>query len=78
MHHDTYAHVKFTVATSNRLGRDYLQENTVFDLELGTKVTRNVDQYPLYYVIYTAAQFEVGTSNCLGGDAFTGKYITCI
>ena len=32
LHHVTYAPAKFEVATSNSLGRDPLQENTLFNL----------------------------------------------
>ena len=56
LYHDNYAHVKFTVAKYNRLGRDLFTRNTVFDLELGIKVTWNVAQYPLHYVIYIQLQ----------------------
>ena len=42
-----------------------------FDLDLGAKVTRNVAQYPLHHVTYSATKFEVATSNRLGGDTFT-------
>ena len=52
----------------------HLQENAVFDLDFGVKVTQNVAQYPLHHVTYVAAKFEVATSNSLGGDAFTRKY----
>ena len=52
-----------------------LQENSIFDLDLGAKVTRNVAQNPLYYVIYSATKSKVATSNRLGGDTFTRKYI---
>ena len=47
----------------------HLQENTLFDLDM------NVAQYPLHHVTYSPAKFEVATSNGLGGDAFTRKYI---
>ena len=50
-----------------------LQENTLFGLDLGIKVTRNVAQYPLHHVTYSAAKFEVATSNGLGEGAFTRK-----
>ena len=53
----------------------HLQENTVFNLDLGANVTQNVAQYPLHYVTYAAAKFKVATSNSLGGDTFTRKYI---
>ena len=43
-------------------------------LTFGPKVTQNVAQYPLHHVTYSAAKFEVVTSNGLG-DAFTRKYI---
>ena len=39
----------------------HLQENTL----------RNVAQYPLHYVTYLGTEFEVTTSNGLGGDTFT-------
>ena len=53
----------------------HLQENTLFDLDLGVKITQNAAQYPLYHVTYTPAKFEAATSNSYGGDAFTRKYI---
>ena len=49
----------------------HLQENTLFDLDLRAKVTRNVTQYPLHHVIYAPTKFEVGTSNGLGEDTIT-------
>ena len=49
------------------------QENALFDLVV--KVTQNVAQYPLHHVTYSAKTFEVATSNGLGGDTFTKKYI---
>ena len=51
----------------------HLQENSIFDLDRG--VTRNVAQYTLHHVIYSATKFEVAKSNRLGGDTFTRKYI---
>ena len=48
-----------------------LQENSLFDLDLGVKVTQNVAQYPLNHVTYSATKFEVAASNGLGGDTFT-------
>ena len=53
----------------------HLQENTIYDLDVGVKVTQNVTQYPLYHVTYLPAKFEAPTSNSLGGGAFTRKYI---
>ena len=49
----------------------HLQENTLFDLDLGVKVTRNVIQYPLHHVIYAPTKFEVAMSNGLGEDTIT-------
>ena len=43
----------------------HLKENTLFDLDLGVKVTRNVTQYPRHYVTYAQAKFEVATSKSL-------------
>ena len=45
-----------------------------FDLDLRVKVTRNVAQYPLHHVTYSATKFEVATPKGLGGDAFTRKF----
>ena len=52
----------------------HLQENSMFDHDLGVKVTQNVAQYPLQYVTYSATKFEVAMSNPLGGDTITRKY----
>ena len=52
----------------------HLQENSIFDLDLGVKVTQNVAKYPLYHVTYSATKFKVATSNCLGRDTITRKY----
>ena len=56
----------------------HLQVNTLFDLDLGVKVTKNVSQYHLHHVTtvtYSGKNFEVATSKALGEDAFTRKYI---
>ena len=39
------------------------------------KVTRNVAQYTLHHVTYSATKSEVAMANSLGGDTFTRKYI---
>ena len=49
----------------------HLQENTLFYLDLGVKVTRNVTQYPLHHVIFASTKFEAATSNGLGEDTIT-------
>ena len=49
----------------------HLQENKLFDLVLGIKVTVNVAQYLLHHVPYSATKFEVATLKVLGGEAFT-------
>ena len=49
----------------------HLQESSIFDLDLGVKVTRNDDQFPLHHVTHPATKFTVATSNDLGGDTFT-------
>ena len=41
----------------------HLQENTLFDLNLGVKVTWNVTQYPRHHVTYAPAKFDVATSH---------------
>ena len=55
----------------------HLQENTLFDLDIGVKVTQNVAQYSLHNMSYRYApvKFEVAASNSLEEDAFTRKYI---
>ena len=53
----------------------HLQENTLFDHNLGVKVTQNVAQYPRHYVTYAPAKFDIATSHGWGEDAFTRKYI---
>ena len=70
----TFSATKFEVATSKVEEEMHLQENSIFDLDLGVKVTQNVAQYPLHHVTYTATKFEVATSNRLGGETFTRKY----
>ena len=55
----------------------HLQENTLFDLGLGLKVTQNFAQYPWHHVTYAPAKFDIATSHGKGKDAFTRKYIIC-
>ena len=52
-----------------------LQENTLYDLNLGVKVTQNVAQYHPHHVAYAPVNFEVAMSNSMGEDAFTRKFI---
>ena len=53
----------------------HLQENTLFDLDIGVKVTQTAAQYLPHHVTYASVKFVVATSNSLGGYAFTRKYI---
>ena len=53
----------------------HLQENILYDLDLVVKVTQNVAQCPSNHMTYAPAKFEVVTSNSLGEDGFTRKYI---
>ena len=53
----------------------HLQENTLFDLDLGVKVTQNAAQYPRHHLTYAPAKFDIATSHGSGEDAFTRKYI---
>ena len=71
----TYAPSKFDVATAHFKEKMHLQENTLFDLDLGVNVTQNVAQCHLHYVTYALTEFEVTTPKCLGGDTFTRKFI---
>ena len=40
----------------------HLQENTLFDLDIGVKVTRT----SVHHVTYGTAKFEIGSFNGLG------------
>ena len=53
--------------------KHYLTFGSRFDI--GVKATQNITQYPLHHVIHASTKFEVATSNSLGEDAFTRKYI---
>ena len=68
-----HASAKFEVASFKE--DIHLQENALFELDLGVKVRQNVAQYPLYHVTYAPATFEVAMYNSLEGDAFTRQYI---
>ena len=46
-----------------------------FGHDLGVEVSWNIAQYPLHYVTYATAKFEVAMSNSLWGDAFSRKFI---
>ena len=48
----------------------HLQENALFDIDLGVKVKQNVAQCPLHHVTYAITEFEVTTPKGLGGGAF--------
>ena len=52
-----------------------LQEITLFDLDLGVRVTQKIAQYHTHHVTYAPKNFEVRMSNGSGEDAFTRKYI---
>ena len=53
----------------------HFKENTLFDLDLGIKVTPNVAQYSRHHVTYAPAKFDIATYQSEGKDAFTRKYI---
>ena len=55
----------------------HLQENTLFDLGHGLKVTQSVVQYPRHHVTYAPAKFDIATSHDKGECAFRRKYIIC-
>ena len=61
----TYAPAKFDVAHPMVKEKMYLQENTLFDLDLGVKVTLNVAQNPRHHVTYAPAKFDIATSRGL-------------
>ena len=75
----TYAHTEFEVTPSKALGGEaFTQENSIFEFDLGVKITQNVSQYPLHHVTYPATKFEVVASNRLGGEYIYKKihYLT--
>ena len=43
----------------------HLHENTLFDPDLGVKVTQDVVKHPLHHLIYSDTKFEVSTSGIL-------------
>ena len=51
--------------------KKHLQENTLYDLDLGIKVTQNLVQCHPSHKTYVPAKFEVAMSNSLEGYAFT-------
>ena len=53
----------------------HLQENTLYGLDLVVKVTQNVVQYTPNHMTYAPAKSEGTTTNSLGEDGFTRKYI---
>ena len=57
----TYAPANFDVAHPMVKEKMHLQENTLFDLDLGVKVTLNVTQYPQNHVTYAPAKFDIAT-----------------
>ena len=72
----TYALAKLVLIHPMVKEKMHLQENTLFDLDLGVKVTRNVAHCPLHvhHVSYAPTVFEATTSKALGGEAFTRKF----
>ena len=70
----TYAPTEFRVTASKALGGEAFTRNSIFDLDLGVKVTQNIAQYPLPHVNHPATTFEVARSKYLGGDTFTRKF----
>ena len=58
-----------------RLTGKFSEKIQYLTFDLGVNDTRNVAQYPLHHVTFSATRFEVATSNRLGGDTFTRKYI---
>ena len=70
----TYTPTEFEVTTSKALGGEAFTRNSIFDLDLGVKVTQNVAQYPLHHVTHPATKFEVARFNQLGGDTFSRKF----
>ena len=43
----------------------HLHENTLFDLDIGAKVTQDATKYPLHHVTYSDTKFQVAASDSL-------------
>ena len=56
----------------------HLHENTLFDLDIGVKVTQDVAKYLLHHVTYSDTKVEVATSDGVGGDAFTKTHYLAV
>ena len=68
----TFTLNKFYVAVSNSLEGDaFTRKINYLTFDLGVNVTQNIPNYPLHYVIYASAKFEVAKSNDLVRDAIT-------
>ena len=66
LHHVTFTLNKFYVAVSNSLEGDvFTRKINYLTFDLGVNVTQNIANYPLHYVIYASAKFEVAKSNDL-------------
>ena len=70
----TYAPAKFDIAIPMLKKKIHLQENTLFDLDLRVKVTRNLAQCPLHHVTYAPTEVEVTMSKAKEGEVFTRKF----
>ena len=73
-HNMTYAPVSLKLLCP-WLRRRSIYKNTLYDLDLWVKVTPNVVQCPPNQMTIAHAKFEIATTNSLGEDAFTRKYI---
>ena len=51
----------------------HLHKNTLFDLDIGVKVTQDNAKYPLHHVTYSDTKFEAATPDGLRGDTFTNN-----
>ena len=53
----------------------HLQENILFEFDLEVKIKHSVAEYPQHHVTYAPVKFEVATTNSVGEDPITRKYI---
>ena len=59
LHHVAYSPARLGLPCPAVKEEMHLQENILFDLDLGVKVTHNVAHNPLHHVTYSPAKFEV-------------------
>ena len=66
-------HQQTLILLHSTVREDAFTKNTLFDIDLQVKVTRNVAWCPLHHVTYAPTGFEITSSKALG-EEFTRKF----